>query len=179
MSQKRKGVIMKKAAPVHESSSEQGNRNIESLTLAAVYQLWTLEMTQSVCILRKIFMTMRMTVGMTVDSEMVMVMTKILSAEVVSGSRSSVDKANDDLDSCKVAKIAELAQTILEEVREIFSVTYSTGAGNVYFGDSSTQLSTSNEPPGLFPSSSLSTSYPPPKFESDSVHSLLSRLAVY
>ena len=104
----------------------------------------------------------------------------ILSGEVVSGG-DSVDMANEDsaTTSCKIAEIAEvadLAQTILEQVTEISSMTSSLtkcpSSGNMY--DSST-LSTSDEPPGNFPSSS-STSYPPQKFESDSIHSLLSRL---
>lgn len=98
-----------------------------------------------------------------------------LSTEVVSGG-DSVDKANKDSASCKIAEIAELAQTILEEVVDISSMTLNLvkypASGN---GDSSTQPFASNGPPGIFPSSS-STSYVPPKFESDSIHSLLSRL---
>ena len=92
-----------------------------------------------------------------------------------------VNKANS-YSSDEIEDITVLAEIILGEVKKISSMTSTlvkssaSGSGSAKLGNSSTQTSTeSNESPGNFQSSS-STSYPPPKFESDSIHSLLSRL---
>ena len=95
------------------------------------------------------------------------------SAEVVSGGE-SVDKANEEgSTSYKIAEITELAKTILEQVLDISYMTSSLvkcpASGDGFF---LTQPSTLEG----FSTSSSSTSYPSPKSESDSIHSLLSRL---
>ena len=88
-------------------------------------------------------------------------------AEVVSGS-DSVDKANKDAACCETAEVAELAKTILEEVRDISST-----ISSLFKNPASGSVPV---PPGISPSSSSTSFYPLPKFESDSIHSLLSRL---
>ena len=79
----------------------------------------------------------------------------------------SVDKleAIENTSCGGIADIAEVAQSILKEVKKISSATLPVvkypASGNVYSGDSSTSPSSSN---------------PPPKLESDSIQLLLSRL---
>ena len=87
-------------------------------------------------------------------------------AEAVSGSDSD-DKANKDPACCETAELAELEKTILEEFIDIASMISSLFKKDPASGSA---------PPGNLPSSSSTSLYPPPKFESDSIHSLLSRL---